>query len=582
MAILIREKLTQYSATTLVALSLVAGVCSLLFSWLFWAKFHIDIPIEDILRLIPTAQAVVENGWSSVTLQEWLAPHASAHRIAIGRLLMAMEYKYFSGHNDLLYLSMWLSIGALCYLYFLVSRLPKPSQPDTSWFMLGMALVYTLSYSQFHNLIFPVNSLWYISSSCSALSVYLVVSRGNNLTLISALAACLFAIVAAFSVFSGVITCLMVALLTIQCRSRHAFWVPILLVLFVVFYLQDLKSGQAHILQKMTGEEVDVTLVMHIQSLVVNHAKVFQYTVNFLSAPLSKSAPLLSYVYVVPSLCLILFGWIAVIRAFFRGDSEEAIAHKFYLAMATIFLGTAIACFMGRAFQNAATAPRYQTVVMLYWLSVSGLLLHTLPIKSHSALKIACMILIVLLPVGLLYNKHALKITPVVNESNEASDIEITTQLGFPNFHDPSHPRNKFTPMYIEYESFLANNTSLARKPATARQAQIVDPDICQSMRVSIKPRLTKPDSSMPISDVKLSVKHSDLQRFRRVRMAGPEGHYGELYFKHTHPSSIPDLIWGSTQWQGYYGGSKGSQPIILTFDAVLGPDFQCQLATDS
>jgi hypothetical protein len=573
------DNLVHFAVIMLAALSLAAGFCSLLFSWLFWARFHIDIPVKDLLRVIPTTQAVVENGWSSVSLQEWLAPHASAHRIAVGRLLMVMEYKYGYGHNDLLYLGMWLSIAALCYLYVRVNRLPEAQHPDTSWFMLGIALVYTLSYSQFHNLIFPINSLWYISASCSALSVYLVVSRKGNLTVFSALAACLLAIVAAFSVFTGVITCLVVALLAIQCRSRHAFWVPVLLVIFVVLYLQGLKSGQAHVLEKMTGQEVDVSLTVHIQSLVVNHAQLFHYTVKFLGSPLSKSAPLLSYVYVVPSLCLILFGWVVVARVFFRGESEGAIAHKFYLAMATILLATAIACFMGRAFQNAATAPRYQTVVMLYWLSISGLLLQTLPEKTHSLVKLACMILIMLLPVGLLYDTHATKLSREVNASAEASDIEISTQLGFPAFRGAGQRKYKFTPMYIEYESFLANYTPLSEKPAAVRQALIPPPAACQSMRISIKPQSSEPGNPAHISNVKLFVENSELQRFRRVGMTGPQGHYGELYLKHTRPSTVSELIWGSSQWQGYYQGGKDSYPIVLTFNAVLGPNFECLLA---
>lgn len=521
-------------------------------------------------------QSLVEDGWSSVTLQEWLAPHAQAHRIAVGRLLMGLEYKYLSGQNNLLYLGSWLSIGVLVYLCYKVARLSYPENANLSVFMVGIALIYTLSYTQTLNLIMPINTLWYISAACSAFSVYLLLFPDRNLTLSRAIGSCLLSMIAAYSVFSGLIGCLVVAVLACRCRSKHALWVPFLMLAFTLLYLSDVKSGQELVLEQMTKDDVDMTFAMHVQSLFQNRVKLFHYIVAFLSSPLSKPPSPTAYVFVVSSLSLVVFGWASLARQWYRGEAPKGEAITFYLAMATIFLGTALACFLGRGFADEPTAPRYQTVVMLYWLSISGLLLHSLPAKNDPRITVATMLLVLLIPAGLLYTQSEFKLKFVSNRSNRANDIEISTRLGFPSFHNPRVRKDKFTPEYVRFESFLSSHSLLGAVTHSESASASDAPGTCDSMRIRFQAKSVDPRQGRVVS---ITQAGTGLQRFRRIRMTGPEDGIGYLYALTSETASLKTLLWVNMTWKGYYRGSLDEPHVTLLFESILGPDFSCKLA---
>ncbi len=560
------------AAKILVAVSLLAGALSLLFSWLFWARFHVDIPVEDSLTLLPFVQAVVESGWSGVTFQEWIAPHSSAHRIAIGRLLMATEYKYLWGENYLSYLGSWLSIGALCYLYSGASRLSRPHGVDTGYFMLGMALIYCLSYTQVGNLISAVNALWYISAACCACSIYLFVAPGETLTPQRALAACLFAISASYATFLGVIGCLVLVLLAIQSRSRHAIWVCALLFLFVALYVTGIKPATS---SAAPDKNAFASMVSTVTVLIEHRQTFFDFAVAFLGAPMSMSSPVLSYIYVIPSCLLVIYGWIVQARQWYRRETGGGAPEKFYLAMATVCLGTAMASAIGRAGFNAPTDPRYQTIVMLYWLSIGGLLLHQLPGKSLTWARAACMLLVLLMPLGLLYQLSNFDLLLEVRKSTTARNIELSTRLGSPLFRDSRRPSNAYTPRYLEHEAFLSRNSKLSANVPFAVEPVHDTPAACHAMSIDIRP-LSR--NSRRTGLVKLTVDGDRFQRFREVRIAGPDNGRGILYPAPAKPFTIAALLWEDTAWKGYYQGRLDASTFTLVFDAVLGPDFHCQL----
>ena len=580
MATPLSSTVTTNTPKFLAAVCLFAGVFSLFVNWLFWARFHIDIPVEDSLKLLPTIQSFVDNGWRGVSLEEWISPHAGAHRIAVGRLLQAVEYRYLGGGNTLMYLGSWLSIGVLCFLYFNISRLAKPTSTDLSVFMLGLALIFTCSYTQTSNLIIPITALWYIGAACSAFSIYLLVFPGENLSLLRASGACLFAVIASFCVFSGVITCLLIAVLVIQHRSKHALWLPVLMLAFVLLYLQGVTSGEELVLERVTGAPADVSLWTHIEALFEGREKLFHHTVTFLSAPLSKSPTPLSYVYVLSSCLLILYGWVTLARQWVAGTTRSGLeATTFYLAMATLFLGTAIACYLGRGFFSSPTAPRYQTTVMLYWLSIGGLLLHSLPGKQDARARAVYMVVALLIPTGLFYEQTEFRLSSVINKSKRASETEVTTQLGFANFRDPTFAGDRYTPEYRQHEAFLLQHTKLRELPGFDTDAIGEQPDACESMHIRMKRATSAPNRLRKLT---LAIDGNSFQRYRRVIITGPGGNGGYLYAQPGGPVSIADLLWGNTKWTGYYRGSPESSPLTLDFDAVLGPDLRCRLTLGS
>jgi len=571
--------LTTTVTGILVTVSLLAGLLSLLFSGLFWARFHVDIPVEDSLILLPLVQSVVETGWSSVSFQEWIAPHSAAHRIAVGRVLTAIEYKYLWGENTLSYLASWLSIGALCYLYSSITRLSKPQYAALGYFMLGMAMIYTCSYTQTRNIISHINSLWYISAACTAFSLYLFVSPKEKLTLLRASGACLFAIIASYSTFLGIIGCLVLVLLAIQSRSKHALWICVLMLTFVMLYMTDIRTMAGMAMETAPQTSAYDILASYIQLLIDFRTLFIDFTVAFLSSPLSESPTLLSYLYVIPSIFLVLYSWGVLAIHWYFGEARSDAPQRFFLAMATVFLGTAIASSLGRAGFNPPTDARYQTIVMLYWLSIGGLLLYSLPGRQTPWIRTACMTLVLLMPVGLLYQQTTFDLLPIVRHSGSANNMELSTRLGVPSFKDPRYPVNIYTPQYIEHESFLSRNTPLSADLPLEIGDIHETPDACHAMRIEVRPL---PGSSRHISVVKLIIDGDRFQRYREVRMSGPEDGQGILYATPTGPLTVSKLLWEDTNWKGYYRGKLDSESVTLIFAAVLGPDFRCQLTINS
>ncbi|MCB1705948.1 MAG: hypothetical protein KDI17_13870 [Halioglobus sp.] len=558
----------------LVAASVACGALSLLFSAFFWARFHIDIPIQDTLRLLPVVQAFIDSGWGGVPFQDWVSPHASAHRVAVGRLLMALEYRYLDGDNSLFYLGSWLSIAVLCYLYFRVARLGTADRAGVSVFMLGMALIYTCSYTQTYNLVFPINALWYICAACSALSVYLMLFPVRELTAARALSACFFAVLAAYSVFSGVITCLVISVLALRYRNRQALWVPVLMLPFVILYLQQVKSGEELVLETLSGTSVHLSLGAQLLSVFDKRERLPEYVVAFLTSPLSATSSPLPYLFLAPSLCLVIYGWVNTVRRRCSTETTGGEAETFYLAMATICLGTAIACFVGRSFSDP-TVHRYQTIVMLYWLSITGLLLHSIPVGRKPLARVAVMLLLLLAPAFIFYQETGFNLMAGVKKHLYATETEITTRLGAPNFRDPRFSGRRFSPDYIAFERFLIEHTPLGKRDAP-------DPDTgdrplqnCEFMRIRVGPDRGRPDQ---LRRIKLTVEGKRLQRFRRARISDGHGLYGYLYPNPKEPTTIAKLVWDDTVWTGYFRGSLGDLPLQLVFEAALGPDVACRL----
>ncbi|MCB1689124.1 MAG: hypothetical protein KDI33_11575, partial [Halioglobus sp.] len=268
-----------------------------------------------------------------------------------------------------------------------------------------------------------------------------------------------------------------------------------------------------------------------------------------------------------------------LVRQWYSREFHSGAPEKFYLAMATIFLGTSIASSLGRAGFNPPTDPRYQTIVMLYWLSIGGLLLHMLPGRQLPWGRTAAMLLVLLMPVGLLYQQSNFDLLAEVRKSTSSKNIELSARIGLPVFKDPRRPANIYTPQYVMHEAFLARNTRLSATQPFAIDTKQDAPGTCQSMRMELR-RLSRP--ALRLASVKLEVDGDRFQRYREVRIYSPGDGQGVLYPTPARDLSLSTLLWEDTMWKGYYQGDLDATSFTLVFDAVLGPDFHCQLNIES
>jgi hypothetical protein len=212
---------------------------------------------------------------------------------------------------------------------------------------------------------------------------------------------------------------------------------------------------------------------------------------------------------------------------------------------------------------------------MLYWLSISGLLLYSLPEKVDSGLRTATMLLLLLMPAGLLYTQSEFKLLSVINRMNLANDTEASTRLGCPNFRDPRFPGDKFTPEYVRFESFLSSHTLLRADTGRETSRANETPDACNGMRIQFQPGSVDENQC---SVATLTVTGNQLQRFRRIHMSGPDAGYGYLYANPREPVSLPEFLWVNTAWKGYYRGTLDVPHIDLMFESILGSNVSCRL----
>ena len=93
----------EKSCGWLLALAMVfTGAVFVASQWQFYWLLHPHLPVRDTWRLLPLVEQALQFGLGSIPLSEWWQTHSGAHRIAITRLLMVLDYSLLDGRNHLL------------------------------------------------------------------------------------------------------------------------------------------------------------------------------------------------------------------------------------------------------------------------------------------------------------------------------------------------------------------------------------------------------------------------------------------------------------------------------------------------
>ncbi len=373
------QRIQQHLLQLTALVTFVVGAYFLLTSLYLWQHLHVHIPIKDSLHQLPLVQAVLEHGFWSTTPGDWLAPFAGAHRITMTRLLMALDYRYFSGQNHLIYASAWLSIVTIVLVYVSTFRKSYRSARSLLLFVVGLTLIFVLSHTQIWNLINPINNSWYVALAASALGIYLIANNPAAPTPACFVAAYLLASVAALSNFAGVLAWLLLPLLILLKSVQGAAIAVLVSAVFLTLYLHEIAPDTAGLLQNSDFmdrvKDAGAEPLPVLQHWLQRGAHVFTKTCLYLGSPLSIDHPRLASATVVSSLLTVAAGWLQLVALRFSGQRRHNAWLELTLTMATLCLGVAIATQMGRVLFSSPTADRYQTVVMVYWLSVCGLVL---------------------------------------------------------------------------------------------------------------------------------------------------------------------------------------------------------------
>jgi hypothetical protein len=566
------------------------GIGMALLSVAVWLRFHVEMPADDIASFIPSVKIGIVDGWRGISLDNWLAPHSNAHRIVVTRLLMLADYTFFGGKNYAIYLSTWVSIALLFVLYLRAFNSQVSGDRTGRYFIAGIALIFLCSPSQYYNLVQTISASWYVAAASSAISVWMLISAGKNLGFGRALLVILFAVIAAFSNFFGVLTCLVLPVVALYQRSR--WWVVVLLfsIVFLSLYLQGIGSDASRASANPAFQQAIAAAIVKnpdiLSGIAENSSKpwfgwlrksgsVARSVCQQLGTPLSIKHPVIASLAVFGSVLLIFFYWLKLAIDWYLRREPAFRSVQFYLAMATICLGVSCSTWIGRVILVATQAERYQTIVMVYWLSISCLVYcWTLPVGNQRKALLA-MFSAATIPLLFVWGTLDFSMPEVANFYNYAGKEQVMGRL------DATPLREDIT-MPPEYNQLTRSNYEFLRnyafRPLVRRTNNLPDAKysghFCDGIKVNAV--ATKWPG---VQSVHLDLKSNVKPLLTRVELFGDNGGLGILQAKAPPSFQLRTIFMGFNQWDGFYQGDiKTSKPVILIFQSIFGEPTYCVL----
>ena len=131
-----------YTIAVIAVLTFTAGTFFFLLNIDMWVRYHINIPSNDAILQIPLIASALEHGIWSTNLQDWFSIHAGAHRIALIRTLIFVDYRFFAGYGYVSYAVAWLSIALILVVYTRAFRQTYRSETALLIFSTGLALLF--------------------------------------------------------------------------------------------------------------------------------------------------------------------------------------------------------------------------------------------------------------------------------------------------------------------------------------------------------------------------------------------------------------------------------------------------------
>lgn len=368
------------------ALTLLALASALFWAgWtvLEWYRWHPQMPWRDLFvildELIPRLQE--DGGW-----RDWqflLEPHYASHRIALPRLLVALDMMCFGGRNFPLYVSGWCGLLAILMVYARMAR--GYFRDDMFAWLFCCGILSTLLFAPAHlwNLVNPINTSWHLSMALGLLAFVPLIGLPGQPSAARWFLAYLLATLSALTTFAGVMVLLLLPFVAILGGRRTLLLTVTASLLLTFLYAQGLRSDAAIAAGWDAGDAAAAAGVREAAQAALEDndvTRIASKTATLLTWPLSADRPTLSTLLFCLSLVPVGLGWL---RFLATGPCAQKRYHpwlKLCLLLASLSLGLAVAVQFGRIIEqpNYAHGPsyeRYNTIVAVYWSGIFGLLL---------------------------------------------------------------------------------------------------------------------------------------------------------------------------------------------------------------
>jgi len=367
----------------MVAFALALGAFWFLWTLILWFRLHPHLPWRDLFVILDgmSKQTVIFGDW-----QFLLEPHYGAHRIAVPRLLVALDLRFFNGQNHVLYASAWIGIFTCLGVFVYWARGYFKDSVASQWFFIGIATTLMFAPAHLWNLVNAINASWHITFSCAALAFTVLLRESRPPGIQAWIAAYTFASVAAFTTFAGVIVWLLLPVLALRYSRFTLFATLTISIALAATYTNGL-SSDAEIAVAWEGENTEVIEKIKAtgKEAIANNTPIviIVKTLKILAWPLSSEKTITGTLLVCLSLCLLAYCGIRFLRSEYLRQDVSHPWVKLCLMASILALGTTIAIGLGRLIEqpNHPDGPsfeRYNTVAAIYWTGIMGLALSAL------------------------------------------------------------------------------------------------------------------------------------------------------------------------------------------------------------
>ena len=575
-----------YTIAVIAVLTFTAGTFFFLLNIDMWVRYHINIPSNDAILQIPLIASALEHGIWSTNLQDWFSIHAGAHRIALIRTLMFVDYRFFAGYGYVSYAVAWLSIALLLVVYTRAFKQTYRSETALLIFSTGLALLFLSSHTQFVNLIQIVNTTWYMALGASALAIHMITKTSAPPTVFVFSVAYVLAIIAGLTNFGGVIVWLLLPLV-IAMRSMSIGLIGALCSsVLLALYLPGIASNDTSFIN--SSLPVETLTALDLQPLTLleqlkNHVVyMFSQTYIGLGSPASQHHPLVSKIAVSASLLLIICGWLKVLTSKFFGRYRHNAWFELALVMATLCLGIVLSTYMERNHLRTPLLERYQTIVMVYWLSVCNILLgFALAANSHKPSwrlisTLCCVGITAFLladPGHLVHNQsaHAKRLM--------AERISVLRSLGIPDA-DVYQPLLRFGQKRgmsgEQLNTFLSKRHQVRHVANANRLSGFQVSRDCPDVDLKAKP------SRWPgISMATGHIDNNSAVRHRQIPISNDQGSIIGYMFPANRTDVVSMLVQRKVSWEGYFIDSAYQDIVYLHYGSSLFTRASCRIKTD-
>ena len=575
-----------YTSAVIAVLTFTAGTFFFLLNIDMWVRYHINIPSNDAIVQIPLIASALEHGIWSTNLQDWFSIHAGAHRIALIRILMFVDYRFFAGYGYVSYAVAWLSIALILVVYTRAFRQTYRSETALLIFSTGLALLFLSSHTQFVNLIQIVNTTWYMALGASALAIHMITKTSAPPTVFVFSVAYVLAIIAGLTNFGGVIVWLLLPLV-IAMRSMSIGLIGALCSsVLLALYLPGIASNDTSFINSSLPVETLTALDLQPPTLLeqLKNQVVYMFSQTYigLGSPASQHHPLVSKIAVSASLLLIICGWLKVLTSKFFGRYRHNAWFELALVMATLCLGIVLSTYMERNLLRTPLAERYQTIVMVYWLSVCNILLgFALAVNSHKPSwrlisTLCCVGITAFLladPGHLVHNQsaHAKRLM--------AERISVLRSLGIPDA-DVYQPLLRFGQKRgmsgEQLNTFLSKRHQVRHVANANRLSGFQVSRDCPDVDLKVKA------SRWPgISMATGHIDNNSAVRHRQIPISNDQGNIIGYMFPANRTDVVSMLVQRKVSWEGYFIDSAYQDIVYLHYGSSLFTRASCRIKTD-